>query len=623
MQTYLHIKHIEKGKYKETYIRKKTNLHASRKVVALPVLVTVLTFSLLRELIMKNFVRNSVFAALFASSTIANAGEIKVIFSDAEGVGFKSQDSYTPEGGNNATTLGEARKKVLLRTIRMIESQINITSDFAIEVEFEALSGYGAITLGPSFSSFNEGDANPYGIMEVGRQYPRNLRYSLQNIDTSTWNIEDDPVSTTTFSPNDSKYLGFDNAGQQRSFISTTLHELTHVMGFASLNCLGDCFPAPLSKPSHFTKFVFGEGDPLVVFDDLSISEQEDLASSDDGLLFFGSLTTQSKLTELLTGGAHDGAVELHADGELDGQEIAHISPNVYPEQLMWSVGGNVLNLGAAAYVLCDVGWCRGTGKVIDIALNVENTKFKALPNQWVDVDFSVVNSNDTQASDILLEIRFPEGTVLSNALLENGNCQILNNTLMSCTAENIGAQEVLDAHFILSGEVGDYELSGELSSNSFDVDANGDNNLFDIEFSVSSNHTPGITLDVLKTVSEGDNVSITASAYDSDDDELTYLWTQLSGPDVNLTDADTLNFKFTAPEVTQNTDLVFKLNVSDGEGDVSENITVSVVDVPKPLAVQPKEESGGSFGWLLVNMFGLTLLRRFRTFKWSSFFNQ
>jgi hypothetical protein len=571
-----------------------------------------------KNVLKKKFIRNTVLVAICASSTIANAGEIRVVFSDLEGVGFNSQEPYVPEGGNNATTLGEARKNVLFRTIRMIQSQINITSDFAIEVEFEALSGYGAITLGPTFSSFDEGDANPYGIMEVGREYPRNLRYSLQDIDTSSWNLENDPASSTRFSPNESTYLGFDNDGQQRSFISTTLHELTHVMGFASLNCLGDCFPAPLSKPSHFTKFVFGEGDPLVAFDGLSISEQENVASSNDGLLFFGSSTTQSKLTGLLTGGIHDGAVELHADGQLDGQEIAHFSPNVYPEQLMWSVGGNVLDLGAAAYVLCDVGWCRGTGKVIDIALKVENTKFKALPNQWIDVDFVVENSTDVSASDLLLEIRFPEGTVLSNALLEKGNCQILNNTLMSCSAENIDAQETLDVHFILSGDVGNYVLSGELSSTSFDVDSNGNNNLFDIEFTSSLNHAPQITLDESINANEGERVSITASVYDSDGDELTYSWTQLSGPDVTLTDADMQNVKFTALEVSQNIDLVFKFSVSDGEDDVSKNVTVSVADVPKSATEQSKGSSGGSFGWILMNLFGLVLLRKFLSYKRS-----
>ncbi|MBA6342467.1 hypothetical protein H4J59_15855 [Colwellia sp. MB02u-10] len=566
-----------------------------------------------KNVIKNNFIRSSVFAAICTSSSIANADEIRVVFSDAEGVGFNSQEAYVPEGGNNATTLGEARKNVLFRTIRMIESQINITSDFAIEVEFEALSGYGAITLGPSFSSFDEGGASPYGIMEVNRQYPTNLRYSLQNIDTSSWDIESDPVSSTQFSPNSSIYLGFDNEGQHRSFITTTLHELTHVMGFASLNCLGDCFPAPLSKPSHFTKFVFGEGDPLVVFDNLSIREQEEVVSSGDGLLFLGSTSTQSKLSGLLTGGIHNGAVELHADGQLDGQEIAHFSPNVYPEQLMASVGSNVLNLGAAAYVLCDIGWCRGSGKVIDIGLNVENTKFKALPNDGVYVDFNIENATDAPASDLLLEIRFPEGTALSNALLENGQCTINNNALMSCTAKNIGANETLDVHFMLSGNIGDYALSGELSSTSFDVDSNGNNNLFDIEFTATSNQAPQITLDESVNANEGDNVSIIASVFDSDDDELTYSWTQISGPDVTLTDADMQHVKVTAPQVSKNTDLVLKFSVSDGEDEVSQNITVSVANVPKTDTEQSKESSGGSFGWILVNLFGLALFRKFK----------
>jgi hypothetical protein len=278
----------------------------------------------------------------------------------------------------------------------------------------------------------------------------------------------------------------------------------------------------------------------------------------------------------------------------------------------MASFGGNVLNLGAAAYVLCDIGWCRGTGKVIDIGLNVENTKFKALPNDGVDVDFNIKNATDAPASDILLEISYPEGTVLSNALLENGQCTINNNALMSCTTEGIGANETLDVHFSLSGNISDYALSGELSSTSFDVDSNGNNNLFDIEFTATSNQAPQITMDESVNANEGNNISIIASVFDSDDDELTYYWTQISGPDVTLTDADMQNVKFTAPAVSKNTDLVLKFSVSDGEDEVSRNITVSVAKVPKAMTKQSKESSGGSFGWILVNLFGLSLLRRF-----------
>lgn len=568
---------------------------------------------MIETLLRNKFLRNTLLASLFTSPFIAYAGQIKVVFADAEGVGFNSQEQYSAVGGNNAKTLGEARKNVLFRAVRMIESQINIASNFTIEVEFSDLDGYGAITRGPSFTSFIEGQSNPYGILEVGRQYPINLLYSLQDNESNFWGLEIYPVSRTSFSATDSTYLGFDNNGVDRSFISTTLHELAHVMGFANLDCLGNCFPEPISLPSHFTKFVFGQGEPLEVFDDLSISEKEKLVSSNDRLLFIGSNTTQSKLADLLTAGIHNGAVELHADGELDGQEIAHFSPNVYPEQLMWSVGGNVLNLGAAAYILCDVGWCRGTGKVIDIALSIENTNFHAEPSQRVDIDFILENFTETPVNDLLLEIRIPEGVVLSNALLDNGDCQILDGSVLSCTVQRLDAQEMLDMHFLLSGDIGQYELTGELSSASFDVDTNGSNNLFDIDFNVTTNQKPEITLVESKTVNEGTKVFITASAIDSDNDELTYLWTQLSGPSVVLADTGGLSLEFTAPEVTQDTELVFQLMVSDNEVEVTKHVTVSVTDVEKLVVVEEKEGSGGSLSWLLTIILGFTVLRKGR----------
>lgn len=560
-------------------------------------------------------IRNAVLSLTFALSAYANAGEIEVVFLDDTGVGFNSQESYAPVGGNNATTLGEARKNVLYRAIRMVESQVNIKTNFAINVKFKVLGGdvenFDAITSGPTFIFHNQHNGNPYGILESSRLYPSNLISTLQSTITKS-----SPISTTIFSLDTPFYLGFDNNSQERSFISTVLHELVHVMGFAKINCFSSCLPKPISKPSHFTKFVFAQGEPLVAFDELSIDEQEAVASSSDGLLFLGSAATQSKLTKLLTGGVHDGAVELHADGESDGQKISHFSPNVQPTQLMASDGANVQDFGAAAYILCDIGWCRESGQVIDIALDLVGTQFKARPGRLLNVDFVIHNNTNTAVDNIKFETRFPEAITLSDAFLENGECAVLEDTLMSCSVNTIRANESLDVHFTLSGNIGEYQLSGELSSTSFDVDSHGSNNLFDIEFVVQPNTPPSIELGDTMRVNEGETVSISASSYDEDNDDLTHSWVQLSGPKVELSDENTLDLMFIAPEISQDSNLVFKLTVFDGEDEVSSIIDVSVLDLDKENTKQAPNDSGGSFGWVLLSVIGFCCLEKHQSRK-------
>ena len=92
-----------------------------------------------------------------------------------------------------------------------------------------------------------------------------------------------------------------------------------------------------------------------------------------------------------------------------------------------------------------------------------------------------------------------------------------------------------------------------------------------------------------------GDDYSIKAgatsvldgsSSYDPDNDTpLLYNWTQLSGPGVSLTNADTAQPGFVVPTEVGET-LVFELSVSDGkETSIASSVTVSIADNAAPVA--------------------------------------
>ncbi|MGH9341410.1 MAG: PKD domain-containing protein [Acidobacteriota bacterium] len=93
----------------------------------------------------------------------------------------------------------------------------------------------------------------------------------------------------------------------------------------------------------------------------------------------------------------------------------------------------------------------------------------------------------------------------------------------------------------------------------------------------ISANSAPELTALEDKAVTSGASVELAASATDAEGDELTFSWTQVSGPDVTLENADKAAASFTAPTVEEEEQIVFKVTVSDGTSEVEDTVTVNV----------------------------------------------
>ncbi|MFT4924738.1 MAG: hypothetical protein ACI8WB_000822 [Phenylobacterium sp.] len=120
------------------------------------------------------------------------------------------------------------------------------------------------------------------------------------------------------------------------------------------------------------------------------------------------------------------------------------------------------------------------------------------------------------------------------------------------------------------------------------------------------------------QAVNEGDAVTVTAAGVDANGDDLTYAWTQVSGPEVALTGADTMSATFEAPGVeTDGDSVVLMVMVSDGTGSVSAQTTVTVADVPvvvvppTPPVVQSRSSGSGSTGFIALLLLPLAFMRR------------
>lgn len=82
------------------------------------------------------------------------------------------------------------------------------------------------------------------------------------------------------------------------------------------------------------------------------------------------------------------------------------------------------------------------------------------------------------------------------------------------------------------------------------------------------------------QTVVSGSAVDVVldgSTSSDPDGDVLTYNWTQVSGPAVSLSGANSASASFAVPTVTSNQALTFQLSVSDGELSATDTVVVNV----------------------------------------------
>jgi hypothetical protein len=94
-------------------------------------------------------------------------------------------------------------------------------------------------------------------------------------------------------------------------------------------------------------------------------------------------------------------------------------------------------------------------------------------------------------------------------------------------------------------------------------------------------NRAPIVTVTTPLTVNEGSQVTLSGSATDPDNDNLSYAWGETSGPRVKLASYSDTTTTFTAPIIYPDTNkvLVFLLTADDGHGGRSSaTVTVNVV---------------------------------------------
>lgn len=80
--------------------------------------------------------------------------------------------------------------------------------------------------------------------------------------------------------------------------------------------------------------------------------------------------------------------------------------------------------------------------------------------------------------------------------------------------------------------------------------------------------------------------MQINASGFSSGTGELTYTWTQVSGPAVSIDGADTGQPSFETPELDSSTTMRFRVEVSDGTTTGIEYVTVGITADNDPVVI-------------------------------------
>jgi len=239
--------------------------------------------------------------------------QIQVAYTDGNNFGFNSNAPYTPQDGNNADTLGEARRNAFEKAIQILESSFTSPVPIYVDAHFENLSdGSDESGSALAFAGPNLINANFPGAQIADTWYPISTVPRLAGTDacrlTKTEQVDVDgdgtpekiscshPVADidATFDTDPEFggwWYGLEQAAdvnQGYDFVSVAVHEMLHGLGFLSLvdvetgakfNGMDDVFTDQL---------VYDTGRRLVPVNNLTNDRRERAFTSISNLLWAG-----------------------------------------------------------------------------------------------------------------------------------------------------------------------------------------------------------------------------------------------------------------------------------------------------------------------------------------------
>jgi hypothetical protein len=308
---------------------------------------------------------------LTACTATAGAATFTIRSTDAAGEGLNDPSPFVPVGGNNATTLGEARMNVLVEAARIWGAQIQSNVPIQVDAAFDAMTC--------SALSGTLGSAGPRAVFRNvnGGASPDVYYVSALADAISGSNRSSSPTSSdinATFNSavdNDANclggrgfYYGFDhNKGTKPDLLLVVLHELGHGLGFTSQVNLttGEGFIGgdSIERFDSFTYKIFDEQlDSL--WPALSAAQRVQSASHTGSVAWNGT-SVNAQSSRFTQGVTASGRVRLYAPATVSsGSSISHwdtaVTPNILMEpNLPSSITTSSTDITPCA--LQDIGW--------------------------------------------------------------------------------------------------------------------------------------------------------------------------------------------------------------------------------------------------------------------------
>jgi hypothetical protein len=175
------------------------------------------------------------------------------------------------------------------------------------------------------------------------------------------------------------------------------------------------------------------------------------------------------------------------------------------------------------------------------------------------------------------------DDTLIANSVANDINGGDGTDTVMFAGTKADYTIDFIDAYTVVVTSVADTDNEDTLTNIEFLNFVTDFSDLSTAEI-VELNQAPVVTVLESIDVRSSQQVVINATATDAENNELTFLWTQVDGTELVLTSADTLNVSFIAPAATETDVIHLQLTVSDGTNIVTKPIELVVLPNNAPV---------------------------------------